>query len=108
MNVRRTSLISGCFLVVMAVPLVAQHAPVKDGWTITVNETRGPVRAVTISPSVTAATTEVLAGPTNGSDNAYLMFTRLPARGRGPGMSVLPDDHLILVLEGKLNIQIGT
>jgi mannose-6-phosphate isomerase-like protein (cupin superfamily) len=36
------------------------------------------------------------------------MFTRLAAGARGPTMSTLPDDHLMLVLEGQLNIQIGT
>jgi mannose-6-phosphate isomerase-like protein (cupin superfamily) len=93
---------------VLAVILVAQDGSAGKGWTVRINETRGPVRAVTIGPSVTAATTEVLAGPANGSDNAYLMFTRLPAGARGPAMAVLPDDRLILVLEGRLSLQIGT
>lgn len=110
MQTRMTRLFAGCFGVVVAVALAlaADDKTAKNAWTITINETRGPVRAVSITSSVTAATTEILAGPTNGSDNAYLMFTRLPAGSRGPGMSVLTDDHLILVLEGKLTIQIGT
>lgn len=100
---------AGCFLLVtaLAVTLSAQNHTANN-WTIKINETRGPVRAVSIMPQVTSATTEILAGPANGSDNAYLMFTRLPAGRRGPAMSVLSDDHLMLVLEGRLNIQIGT
>ena len=110
MNARTTLLVAGCFgaVATLAVTPAAQDRTARNNWTIRINETRGPVRAVSIMPSVTTATTEILAGPTNGSDNAYLMFTRLPAGARGPAMSTLPDDHLMLVLEGKLNIRIGT
>ena len=51
---------------------------------------------------------ERLAGPTNGSDNGYLLFTRMPAGAHGPALFTLPDDHLFIVLEGKMTIQIGT
>jgi len=107
---RTKILVAGCFLLVAIVSasLAAQNNTAASNWTVEINETRGPVRAASLMPSVTSATTEILAGPANGSDNGYLMFTRLPAGGRGPAMSVLPDDHLMLVLEGRLNIQIGT
>src|SRR2546426_4016011 len=110
MQARTTFLIAGCVgaIATLAVTLAAQNGTAKSTWSVRINETRGPLRAVTIMPSVTTATTEILAGPTNGSDNAYLMFTRLPAGARGPALSILPDDHLMLVLEGTLNIQIGT
>jgi mannose-6-phosphate isomerase-like protein (cupin superfamily) len=110
MQARTTFFVAGCFgaVATLAVTLAAQNGTAKSNWTVRINETRGPVRAVSITASVTTATTEILSGPTNGSDNAYLMFTRLPAGGRGPAMSTLPDDHLMLVLEGQLNIQIGT
>jgi mannose-6-phosphate isomerase-like protein (cupin superfamily) len=103
-------LVGCCVLVAAALTVTpaAQHNTAKSNWTIKINETRGPVRAVSILASVTTATTEILAGPTNGSDNGYLMFTRLPAGAHGPAMSTLPDDHLMLVLEGKLSVQIGT
>ena len=111
MRARTTFLVAGCVggvALSLAVTRAAQDSTATRNWTVRINETRGPVRAVSINPSVTTATTEILAGPSNGSDNAYLMFTRLPAGARGPAMSTLPDDHLMLVLEGKLNIQIGT
>jgi mannose-6-phosphate isomerase-like protein (cupin superfamily) len=102
--------IIGCGLLISGVTATpaAQNKAGKNGWTIKINETRGPVRAVSIGPSVMSPTTEILAGPANGSDNGYLMFTRLPAGGRGPAMSVLPDDHMLLVFEGRLSVQIGT
>src|SRR5205814_3982889 len=31
-----------------------------------------------------------------------------PQGAHGPAMFTMPDDHLLIVLEGKLNIQIGT
>jgi mannose-6-phosphate isomerase-like protein (cupin superfamily) len=80
-----------------------------SGWTVKLNETRGPVRAAdTSSPLGKVAVSEILAGPTNGSDAAYLIFTRMPSRAHGPALSTLQDDHYYLVLEGKMNIEIGT
>jgi mannose-6-phosphate isomerase-like protein (cupin superfamily) len=37
-----------------------------------------------------------------------VIFTRTPSGAHGPSLFTLPDDHLYLVLEGKMNIQIGT
>jgi mannose-6-phosphate isomerase-like protein (cupin superfamily) len=80
----------------------------RTGWTVKLNETRGPVRAAdTSSPLAKTAVSEILAGPTNGSDAAYLIFTRMPVGAHGPALATLPDDHYYLVLEGKMNIQIG-
>ena len=81
----------------------------RSGWTVKLNETRGPVRAAdTSSPLGLAAVSEILAGPANGSDAAYLIFTRMPSRAHGPALATLQDDHYYLVLEGKMNIEIGT
>jgi mannose-6-phosphate isomerase-like protein (cupin superfamily) len=75
---------------------------------IRVNETRDPVRTPDMSPLGKEASSEVLAGPTNGSNNGYLIFTRMPAGAHGPALFTLPDEHFYLVLEGKMNIQIGS
>jgi len=81
----------------------------RSGWTVKLNETRGPVRAAdTSSPLGKTAVSEILAGPANGSDAAYLIFTRMPSGAHGPALATLQDDHYYLVLEGKMNIEIGT
>ncbi len=78
-------------------------------WAVRVNETRGPVRAADVSsPLGKEASSEILAGPTNGSENGYLIFTRMATGARGPALFTLPDDHLFMVLEGKMSVQIGT
>ena len=86
----------------------AQTGATKPNWAVKVNETRGPVRAADMSPLGKTVSSEILAGPTNGSDAGYLIFTRIPAGAHGPALFTLPDDHLYLVLEGKMNVQIGT
>ena len=81
----------------------------KPKWNTVINETRGPIRAADLqTPLGKNAVSQILAGPTNGSDNGYLIFTRMPAGAHGPALFTLPDDHLFIVLEGKMTIQIGT
>ena len=102
--------------VFVALPMSASQACAQGAeqegsnrWALKVNETRGPVRAADIeSPLGRQVVSEILAGPTNGADAAYLIFTRMPAGSRGPAMFTLPDTHLYLVLEGRMNVQIGT
>lgn len=78
-------------------------------WKLRLNETRGPIRSADLTtPLGKDMVSEVLAGPTNGSDNGYVIFTRTPSGAHGPSLFTLPDDHLYLVLEGRMNIQIGT
>lgn len=78
-------------------------------WALKVNETRGPVRAADVRSALgNEVSSEILAGPTNGADAAYFLFTRMPPGMAGPALFTLPDDHLYLVLEGRMNVQIGT
>jgi mannose-6-phosphate isomerase-like protein (cupin superfamily) len=98
-------------LVGLAILLIApsSRTGAASKWTITLNETRGPIRAAdTNTPLGREMRSEVLAGPTNGSDNGYVIFTRTPGSAHGPSLFTLPDDHLYLVLEGRMSIQIGT
>lgn len=78
-------------------------------WDLRLSEARGPIRtADTRTPLGKTVSSEILAGPTNGSDAAYLIYTRMPAGAHGPALFTLPVDHLYLVLSGKMTIQIGT
>ncbi len=78
-------------------------------WNLRLNETRGPIRSAdTKTPLGHEMLSEILAGPTNGSDNGYVIFTRTPGGAHGPSLFTLPDDHLYLVLEGRMSIQLGT
>ena len=75
----------------------------KSKWNLVINETRGPVRAADMQmPLKKDAVTQILAGPTNGSDNGYLLFTRMPAGAHGPALYTLPDDILANNPETKL------
>lgn len=95
------------FAVLTVSPPAQPRATAK--WNVRVNETRGPIRAADVkTPLGKEMLSEILAGPTNGSDNGYVIFTRTPSGAHGPSLFTLPDDHLYLVLEGKMTIQIGT
>jgi mannose-6-phosphate isomerase-like protein (cupin superfamily) len=85
-----------------------QESSVQRRWNLHINETRGPLRAADTRPLARDASSEVLAGPTNGSDHGYLIFTRMPSGAHGPALFTLPDEHLYLVVEGAMNIRIGT
>jgi mannose-6-phosphate isomerase-like protein (cupin superfamily) len=60
------------------------------------------------SPLGKTASSEILGGPANGSDNGYLLFTRMAPGAQGPALFTLPDNHLLVVLEGRMSVQIGT
>lgn len=114
MEARRKSFVAALFLVVLAPLATTAAAQTGDGksgmnLTVKVNETRGPVRAADVSsPLGKTVVSEILGGPTNGSDAAYLIFTRMPPGAQGPALFTLSDEHLYYVLEGKMNVQIGT
>jgi mannose-6-phosphate isomerase-like protein (cupin superfamily) len=111
MKARHARFVGGLFLAGSAafgIAVTAQTGTTKPDWAVKVNETRGPVRAAEMAPLGKAVSSEILAGPTNGSDAGYVIFTRMPAGAHGPALFTLPDDHLFLVLEGKMNVQIGT
>ena len=69
---------------------------------------RGSFRPVDLSPLGKDVSSEIVAGPANGLDSAFLIYTRMPAGTRGPAMYTLPVDHTYLVLSGQLNVQLGT
>jgi mannose-6-phosphate isomerase-like protein (cupin superfamily) len=73
-----------------------------------VSNARGPIRPVGLSAPQGEVTSEILAGPANGLDSAYVIYTRMAARARPRGLYTLPVEHTYLVLSGKLNVQIGT
>jgi mannose-6-phosphate isomerase-like protein (cupin superfamily) len=76
--------------------------------TFHISEARGPLRPVDLSPPKGEVSSEILAGPTNGLDSAYILYTRMAAGARPKGLYTLPVDHTYLVLSGKLNVQLGT
>ena len=73
-----------------------------------VSNARGPIRPVGLSALQGDVMSEILAGPTNGLDSAYIIYTRMAARARPRGLYTLPVEHTYLVLSGKLNVQIGS
>jgi len=117
MEVRKKSFVARSFLVGFAalatgsaVHTGTTNAPPRGAlvWAVHLSETRGPFRVANLSPLGQAASSEILGGPTNGSDAAYLIYTRMAAGTHGPAMFTLPVDHLYLVLSGKMNVQLGT
>lgn len=93
----------------LAIAAAAQMESGKLHWMLKINETRGPLRSADMSPpSGNAALSEILAGPTNGSDNGYLIYTRMAPGAHGPDLFTLPVEDDYVVLSGKMTIQIGT
>jgi mannose-6-phosphate isomerase-like protein (cupin superfamily) len=106
------SLVAGVFVLVLTAPagsVLAQGSPGSLRWVLRLNETRGPIRTADTSqlPGKDASS-EILGGPANGSDNAYLIYTRMPAGARGPALFTLPVEHYYVVLSGRMTVQIGT
>jgi mannose-6-phosphate isomerase-like protein (cupin superfamily) len=114
MKARLKFFIAGLFVVLIALltlpmTVAAQTGQGKLHWKLRLNETRGPIRTADMSaPSGNAALSEILGGPTNGSDNAYLIYTRMAAGAHGPALFTLPVEDDYVVLSGKMTIQIGT
>jgi hypothetical protein len=86
----------------------SSRVPAAPKWDVRISERRGPLRAADLTSPTTGASSEVLARPTNGSDYGYLIFSRMAGGARGPSLFTLPDEDLCLVVEGRMNIQIGT
>jgi mannose-6-phosphate isomerase-like protein (cupin superfamily) len=95
-------------LAVAAADASAQSDATRVRWDLRLNETRGPIRSADVSPLSRGAISEILGGPTNGSDNAYLLYTRMAPGARGPALFTLPVDHYYVVLSGRMSVQIGT
>ena len=113
-----SQLVASCVVVcaVLCVPS-SGHAQGKPKWNLRIDDTpysyglyaKSPIRAADVTtPLGKDAVTEILAGPTNGSTEGYLMFTRMPGGAHGPSMFTLPDEHFFMVLEGTMTLQIGT
>jgi mannose-6-phosphate isomerase-like protein (cupin superfamily) len=86
----------------------AQPAQNKVQWNLRLTETRGPIRTADVSPLPQGASSEILGGPANGSENAYLLYTRMAPGARGPALFTLPVEHYFVVLSGRMTVQIGT
>jgi len=105
---RTTKLLPWFPLLLVAViqPLSAQS---RLNWSLRLNETRGPIRSADVSAvSGKEAVSEILGGPANGSDNAYVIYTRMPPGAHGPALFTLSVEHYYVILSGKMSIQIGT
>jgi mannose-6-phosphate isomerase-like protein (cupin superfamily) len=76
--------------------------------TFYLSKERGPIRQVDLSPLTQELSSEILAGPANGLDSAFIVYTRMAAGARKRGLYTLPVDQTYLVLAGKLNVQLGT
>jgi mannose-6-phosphate isomerase-like protein (cupin superfamily) len=99
----------GCVLALAAATaMAAQSNASRLQWDVRLNETRGPIRAADASPLSKGATSEILGGPTSGSDNAYLLYTRMAPGAHGPALFTLPVEHYYVVLSGRMTVQIGT
>lgn len=68
---------------------------------------RGPVRPLGLAPFTGAVDREILAGPNNGLESAFVIHTRSAAGAKPTGLYTLPVDHTYLVLSGTLNVQLG-
>lgn len=109
MKTRTKVLTAGLFAVGFASLAVPARAQSKLHWSLMLNETRGPIRSVDLSkPPGKTAISEILGGPTSGSDNAYVIYTRMPSGTHGPALFTLPVEHYYVVISGKMNVQIGT
>jgi mannose-6-phosphate isomerase-like protein (cupin superfamily) len=72
------------------------------------NDDRGPVRHVDLSAFKGPVSSELLTGPANGLDSAFIVYTRMAPGARPVGLYTLPVEQTYVVLKGKLNVQIGT
>jgi mannose-6-phosphate isomerase-like protein (cupin superfamily) len=72
------------------------------------NVDRGPLRHVAESAFKGQASSEILAGPANGLDSVFIVYTRMAPGARPMGLYTLPVEHTYLVLKGELTVQIGT
>lgn len=117
LNVTMMGLGARCFLLaaamVVAGPAALARAPAQQFHAALdavyhLNDDRGPLRHVDLSPLKGQVSSEILAGPANGLDSAFVVYTRMAAGTRPSELYTLPVEHTYLVLQGRLNVQIGT
>jgi len=112
----RTAAVCVAASAALGVASIAQ-AQARPKWNLKIDETpyaygpyaKSPIRPADVTtPLGKDAVTQILAGPTNGSTEGYLMFTRMPSGAHGPALFTLPDEHFFMVLEGTMSLQIGS
>jgi mannose-6-phosphate isomerase-like protein (cupin superfamily) len=112
MRIRKPSLLQIVFLIFIGAELVVMPLRAAENLGATeiyrLSDARGPVRPVDSSPLTKPVSSEILAGPGNGLDSAFVIYTRMAPGARKRGLYTLPVDHTYLVLAGKLNVQLGT
>ena len=113
MKTRTKSFTIGLLVFVGATCVIATHGAKKTANSgvaqfYHTSEARGPIRSVDLSPLGKDVSSEIIAGPTNGLDSAFLVYTRMPAGSHGPAMYALPVDHTYLVIAGQMSVQLGT
>lgn len=72
------------------------------------SDDRGPLRHVDLSPFKGQVSSEILTGPANGLDSAFIVYTRMAPGALPKGLYTLPVEQTYVVLKGRLNVQIGT
>lgn len=72
------------------------------------NRDRGPLHHVDLSSLKAKVSSEILAGPTNGLESGFIVYTRMAPDAAPIGLYTLPTEQTYLVLKGRLNVQIGT
>jgi mannose-6-phosphate isomerase-like protein (cupin superfamily) len=85
----------------------AGHGP-RPGGHIPEPKVRGYIRPVDVAAFPAVSHSEFVAGPNSGLDSAWLVLTQVPAGGSGPPLHTHPADQFYFVLDGKMNVQLGT
>jgi mannose-6-phosphate isomerase-like protein (cupin superfamily) len=86
----------------------AQHFHQSMAAVFHLSDERGPLRHVDLSPLKAQVSSEILTGPANGLDSAFIIYTRMAPGTRPTGLYTLPVEQTYVVLKGRLNVQIGT
>jgi mannose-6-phosphate isomerase-like protein (cupin superfamily) len=116
MKLQTKSFLAGWVLLASAIMILAFHAQTGSAQSepkgvarlYHLSMVRGPLRPVDQSPLGKDVSSEILAGPANGLDSGFVIYTRMPAGSHGPAMYTLPADHTYLVISGQMNVQLGT
>lgn len=109
----RTILLSAGLLAVSSAGLVVTTGGQPDAGKVDLklkmSDKRGPIRTADASaPSGKEAISQLLGGPNSGSDNGYLIYTKMAPGAHGPALFTLPVEDDYVVISGKMNVQIGT
>ncbi|MBB3953789.1 cupin domain-containing protein [Novosphingobium sediminicola] len=95
------------FLVALAGVAQARQASLSPAGPFHLSAARGPLRGVDLAPFKGRASSEILAGPGNGLESAFVVYTRLAPHAAAQGSIALPVDHTYLVLKGTARVEIG-